>query len=297
MIYTDPDQGTLNGYNYDGWDANDDSVFYYTGEGRHGDQEIREGNKAILNHEADGPCPEALRGTGRTAPSWRQATALPRRLLCRSRGSLPHGSRPRRSPTAPTGHRLPADQTRREPAVGTSRAAGIRTAGGNARSARQASDTEAQVDEDESVEYLAGDADVVLVPSEQNTITEFELQPRTGTIARRGEAKLVSSFEAHLRQQGHDLRRCRIKITGERHELVTDTYDVTDRKLYEAKSKSDRATVRLAIGQLLDYLRFIADVRGCLLLPDEPSEDVKLLIRSCGFGLVYRRLGSWIIEE
>lgn len=36
MIYTDPKQGALNGYNYDGWDANDPNVFYYTGEGRHG---------------------------------------------------------------------------------------------------------------------------------------------------------------------------------------------------------------------------------------------------------------------
>jgi hypothetical protein len=54
--------------------------------------------------------------------------------------------------------------------------------------------------------------------------------------------------------------------------------------------------VRLAIGQLYDYLRFVPEATGRLLLPEEPSDDVKRLIRSCGFGLTYRRLGSWINE-
>src|SRR5438128_2006213 len=44
FIYTDPLQGALNGYDYDGWDGNDRNVFYYTGEGRHGNQTMREGN-------------------------------------------------------------------------------------------------------------------------------------------------------------------------------------------------------------------------------------------------------------
>ena len=49
FIYTDPDQGELHGYDFDGWDE-DETVFRYTGEGRVGNQEMNKGNAAILNH-------------------------------------------------------------------------------------------------------------------------------------------------------------------------------------------------------------------------------------------------------
>ncbi len=38
---------------------------------------------------------------------------------------------------------------------------------------------------------------------------------------------------------------------------MTDTYDAATGTLYEAKAKSDRATIRLAVGQLLDYLALL----------------------------------------
>ena len=50
LIYTDPVQGALHGYNYDGWDPVAEGVFFYTGEGRSGDQRMVDGNKAILEH-------------------------------------------------------------------------------------------------------------------------------------------------------------------------------------------------------------------------------------------------------
>ena len=54
LVYTDPAQGRLSGYNYDGWDKDDDDVFYYTGEGASGDQKMTDGNKALLDHAIDG---------------------------------------------------------------------------------------------------------------------------------------------------------------------------------------------------------------------------------------------------
>jgi hypothetical protein len=47
MIYSDPTTGTLDGYDFDGWDDTDTGVFYYTGEGQVGDQTFRAGNMAI----------------------------------------------------------------------------------------------------------------------------------------------------------------------------------------------------------------------------------------------------------
>lgn len=54
LIYVDPARGVLNGYNYDGWDPYEDGVFYYTGEGRKGDQQMVVGNKAVLDHAESG---------------------------------------------------------------------------------------------------------------------------------------------------------------------------------------------------------------------------------------------------
>lgn len=42
------DEGKKHGYPFDGWDV--DETFHYTGEGRIGDQLMREGNKAARDH-------------------------------------------------------------------------------------------------------------------------------------------------------------------------------------------------------------------------------------------------------
>lgn len=117
------------------------------------------------------------------------------------------------------------------------------------------------------------------------------------TIAQLAEGKLAAQFESWLRSQQHEVERIRIRIPGERYELVTDTYDGTAKILYEAKSGSGRATVRLGIGQILDYLRFLPGVKGRLLLPHEPSQDLKALITACGLTFTYRKLGSWVTSE
>jgi hypothetical protein len=51
LLFTDPATGERHGY-FDGWA--DDDCFHYTGEGQHGDQRFREGNKAIRDHATDG---------------------------------------------------------------------------------------------------------------------------------------------------------------------------------------------------------------------------------------------------
>ena len=300
MIYTDPEQGALNGYDYDGWDGNDPNVFYYTGEGRHGNQQMREGNKAVLEHADAGrtirlfeTVDEPQRPGGKrqrylgafyvdAANPYRMAPApdaagdarqvIVFRLIREGEESL--GVKP-----AP-----PASGTAIEPPATEHHA-------GPASASEEMPEVDAHAEDD-----FTGEAEVTLAPSEQSSAVEYELQPRTGQIAHREEGQLVAHFETWLRQQGHDVQRARIRIPGERHELVTDSYDTTDNVLYEAKSRSERATVRLAIGQLLDYLRFVPDARGRLLLPEEPNPDIKRLIHSCGFGLAFRRLGTWIIE-
>lgn len=142
---------------------------------------------------------------------------------------------------------------------------------------------------------LLGDA--TFVDSETSTVAEYETTPSTGTLARRAEGELVVRFEQYLRAMGHVVGRVRIRVPEETHSLVTDSYDTTTGILYEAKSSSDRGTVRLAVGQLLDYLRFVPEAKGALLLPEEPSEDLVKFIHSCGFGLSFAKSELWIHRD
>lgn len=53
LIYSDPKRAGDNGYDFDGWDVAQD-VFYYTGEGKSGDQRMNRGNRNIADHAVDG---------------------------------------------------------------------------------------------------------------------------------------------------------------------------------------------------------------------------------------------------
>lgn len=137
---------------------------------------------------------------------------------------------------------------------------------------------------------------VVLVSPEACRVVEFETAPTVGANARRSESVLRQGFESWLTHQGHEVRRVLLYPDNEKNPLVTDTYDETNGVLYEAKSNIDRATVRLGVGQLLDYLRFFDDVKGSLLLPSEPSEDLCSFIFSCGLSLTFPQGNSWMTK-
>jgi len=137
---------------------------------------------------------------------------------------------------------------------------------------------------------------VELIPPEASNVVEYRTTPAAGESACRLESVLVKEFEQWLVMQGHDVRRVQILPIGEAAPLVTDTYDVTRAVLYEAKSTSDRATIRLGVGQLLDYLRFLP-VKGSLLLPSNPSDDLRSFIFSCGLSVTFPQGSSWITDE
>jgi hypothetical protein len=59
MIFTDPDTGHQHGY-LDRWEG---GVLHYTGEGQTGDQEMKAGNRQILNHLEDGRALRVFRGS------------------------------------------------------------------------------------------------------------------------------------------------------------------------------------------------------------------------------------------
>jgi hypothetical protein len=109
----------------------------------------------------------------------------------------------------------------------------------------------------------------------------------------RREGDLTDAFEAFLAAQGHQCQRFQLIVEGVGGSLKTDTYDVTDNVLYEAKGKSGREYVRMAIGQLLDYRRHAkqhvpAGLRLAVLLPEDPGQDLRDLIEGLGIALVFQ---------
>ena len=52
-MYSDHDKAAANGYDLDGWDQSQ-QVYFYTGEGKVGNQVMLRGNRAVVEHQADG---------------------------------------------------------------------------------------------------------------------------------------------------------------------------------------------------------------------------------------------------
>jgi hypothetical protein len=78
--------------------------------------------------------------------------------------------------------------------------------------------------------------------------------------------------------------------------FLTDLFDVSAKVLYEAKGRVDRNSIRLAIGQLLDYRRHIDPEPEALaiLLPKAPHDDLKDLIESVDIKLVFEEDGRFV---
>jgi hypothetical protein len=112
--------------------------------------------------------------------------------------------------------------------------------------------------------------------------------------ARRREHDLVKKFRDHLEAQGCEVRRNKITLPGGGGSMYTDVYNETRRHLIEAKAAAGRGDVRMAIGQLADYGRFVPDAeRRAVLLAEKPSEDLLALIESCDLGAIWQVEGSF----
>ncbi|GEM_PF-3882618 len=104
------------------------------------------------------------------------------------------------------------------------------------------------------------------------------------------ECELCGRFERHLRDHGRTVRRYRIRLPGASY-IESDLADVTADVLYEAKGSADRMSVRLALGQVLDYefhvkVEHNPEIRPAILLPNHPGKDLVELLEAHGVGCV-----------
>ncbi len=240
FVITAPGRGEQHGYLYDGQNA--DGFYHYTGEGQFGDQRMVQGNRAIRDHVTEGRELHLFEAQGPEL-----------RYIGQFEYFDDHSAE---APETNDG------QPRKVIVFRLKQVSGVDPAPSKS-----------------PLRWLSQEP-VVEVPVEQHT-TEFMLIEggRSPYEAERREQKLVLSFLESLERQGHDVHRYQLLPPGEFAPLYCDLFDKTTNTLYEAKGSVARPAIRMAIGQLADYARFIpSSPRKALLVPERPRPDLLTLL-------------------
>jgi hypothetical protein len=254
LFFTDPRKGHQHGY-YDGWGS--DGLFHYVGEGQRGDQQLTQGNKAILDHRADGRTLEGFSASGT------QVTYLGEFEL------VDHYFTDAHETGDPT--------TIRQVVV---------------FKLRPVTDVPAGLLPLPITPQATAAVSNVAV-EEQHTERAFVSPDREPYELERREAKLVHRYRQHLQLQGHTVSRIRVIPPGEAAPLYSDLWDETAQDLIEAKGTVTRDALRQAVGQLLDYGRFVDAKTLTILVPSCPRPDLIQYLHRAGINIVHPEGDGW----
>jgi hypothetical protein len=257
LIFSDPVAGEPHGY-FDGW--RDDGCFHYTGEGQYGDQKMKSGNAAILNHEADGRALRVFMGA-RGVVTYEDEFVLDADRPWYETEAQETGNGPVRKVIV---FRMRPKTIQPKP-------------------------SQSKLD-------AALDGQVSEVPIEQQWTEKVFVAPSEEEYeAERREQKLVKSFEAYLKKKGHVVSRLKIVPPGEAKPLFCDLWDSTAKTLVEAKGSVSRLAIRMAIGQLADYRRFAdPEAKVAVLVPEAPRPDLLALLESAQIGAIWPANGEFV---
>ncbi|WP_155989276.1 hypothetical protein [Nocardiopsis sp. CNT312] len=281
LIYTDPASGEKSGF-YDGWipeEEESEHIFEYTGDGE-GDQVftgpygVR--NKAILTHVDDGRDLRVFKACGKVPGSG----AKLQRYIGKFELDPKQPYVPRQAPNQQGVMRnvivfrlRPIDALPPSP-----------------------EDTITALSKTEVVSVPPDITKSALIEPEMHNGKPISRSAVPRTSVRRNEASLCQEFQKLLEEHEHRVARFQIRVAGLSSSLLTDLYDTNSHVLYEAKGTSTRESVRMAIGQLMDYRRHITptDPTLAVLLPRRPHDDLVDLLDSINVNLVYQHQGSFV---
>ncbi|MHC3449708.1 restriction endonuclease [Streptomyces prasinus] len=253
FLFTNPPQGRKHGY-YDGW--GEDDCYHYCGEGQTGDQKMTQGNLTVLNHRSDGRALRLFQATGT------------------------------RSEVQYVGE---FELDNEQPYYLTDAPA---TDDGRLRSVIvfRLRPVDAAPRQGFTVPFTPATATVTkIIPVEQQITERSLVNPSQESYeAERREAGLVRAYQDYLLRQGHEVGRHQILPPGESKPLLTDLIDSTRNVLVEAKGTITREAVRMAIGQLMDYQRFIEPRPAlAILVPSRPRADLIDLCRAVDIEVIW----------
>ncbi|MFE9112825.1 hypothetical protein ACFYN9_24830 [Streptomyces collinus] len=290
FVYSDPAAGLKHGYTFDGWAEDDDfgPLYLYTGAGATGHQQMKLGNKSLMDTLTNGYEVHLFVSHGK-APG--KKLVMQRYV---GRVALDAGE-PFEERWAPG-----SDGAMRRVFVFRLRPAeGAEMNVLDSDSVLPATQT--------TVIELPPKPPVVKLPAQQTGAKDKKTEQHTTaqttanipggprTVKRR-EGQLCTAFEEFLIAAGHLTKSFQITVEGESGTFTPDLYDATDNVLYEAKGLATRNNVRMAIGQLLDYRRHLTvpdGLRLAVLLPEPPTADVKNLLEVEAVELVYQTEGGF----
>jgi hypothetical protein len=133
------------------------------------------------------------------------------------------------------------------------------------------------------------------VPVQAINIESTEVEKMVSGPVIQKEVQLVERFQQYLESHDREVMRYRIIPLGSAP-LHSDLADVTEDILYEAKGSADRMSVRLALGQVRDYGRFVKGSRLAVLLPATPPADLVELLERHDVGCVVETTPSDFLD-
>lgn len=260
FIFSDPDSGEQHGY-YDGWKR--DGHFHYTGEGQRGHQQMVRGNRAILEAARAGRALRVFDGAGGDLEYQGRFVLAAKRPWYRARA---HATGRGKTRSVIVFRLWPVGPLPVAPRVHSSAKAQAR---------------------------------VKNVPIESRYTEHIVVNPRELYRAQRRESALVQEFSSWMERKGHIVRRWMITPANETRAIFTDIFVEDLNTLVEAKGTIDRAAIRMAIGQLLDYRRFskTKPPTCAVLLPSLPGKDLRKLLAYAGVGIYHRLKGKFVLRN
>jgi hypothetical protein len=251
LIFSDTKVGERYGY-FDGWRA--DGLFDYTGRGRTGDQQMTEGNLAILRHREDGRSIRLFFGVRGVVTYKGEFEIDPDSLFYQTDA----------------------------PEFGTDRVRQVIVF------RLRPMDTKPPAVESKLDKLSSSSVSEVAVEALNTESTFVNPKAETYEMFRR-EQSLVLAYKAYIQTKGSEVVRYQIRPEGEAKPLFSDLYDKSRNNLIEAKGTVAREAIRMAIGQLADYGRFVEPKpRLGVLLPTRPRKDLETLLLSQGIRAIWQ---------
>ncbi|MCF8590380.1 hypothetical protein [Gordonia liuliyuniae] len=156
---------------------------------------------------------------------------------------------------------------------------------------------EAAIDAGPVSEYRsAAEKWVERIPVEASLAAVFGYDSDRSVLAVRGEADLQGRLHAYLTSIGHTVVRHRIRTTDD-VELFTDLYDETRDVLIEVKNDVQRQTLRMALGQILDYQRYVNAASSAVLVPVQPAGEMIALLGQYGVDVVWPHGAGFVSDS
>ncbi len=133
-------------------------------------------------------------------------------------------------------------------------------------------------------------ARITQVPIEEGDVEGYDVTIKGGTRrAERKERRLVADYVKYLGASSDLVYRHKIDAPDAAGPLYSDIFNKERWQLIEAKADSSRGSVRMAIGQLADYVRFIDPPPDrAILLPAKPPQDLIKLLNNQGINAIWR---------